>query len=165
MNNSEDEQDGSTVLKQRSEHSKEPSPVHDENSCASDEHDVANSSLDRQDGIHISHEDLSDVSDLDSAVASPAVNDEDNASNKENDGPDEEITDLRQKINEKKKALEGKSNDNKSNKHSPSIVDELNDINKKHKNDEDALDFEAEDGECAEEREEKAEEAKPDGKR
>lgn len=71
------------------------------------------------------------------------------------------ITDLRQKINEKKnqqKAQEEKQNkeneSNRPNKHSPSIVDELNDImDKKH--DEDALDFEAEDGECADEVEEK----------
>lgn len=43
---------------------------------------------------------------------------------------------------------------NKQAKHSPSIVDELNDImDKKH--DEDALDFEAEDGECADEIDEK----------
>lgn len=64
--------------------------------------------------------------------------------------------DLRQKINEKKnqqKALEDKQSD-QNNKQSPSIVDELNDImDKKH--DEDALDFEAEDGECADEKEEK----------
>lgn len=58
------------------------------------------------------------------------------------------LVDLRQKINEKKSQQNG-------NKRSPSIVDELNDImDKKH--DEDALDFEAEDGECAEEKEEKA---------
>lgn len=66
------------------------------------------------------------------------------------------IVDLRQKINEKKnqqKALEDKQHE-QNNKQSPSIVDELNDImDKKH--DEDALDFEAEDGECAEEKEEK----------
>lgn len=64
--------------------------------------------------------------------------------------------DLRQKINEKKsqqKALGDKQAD-QGNKQSPSIVDELNDIlDKKH--DEDALDFEAEDGECADEKEDK----------
>lgn len=69
--------------------------------------------------------------------------------------------DLRQKINEKKnqqKALEDKQNE-QNNKQSPSIVDELNDImDKKH--DEDALDFEAEDGECADEKEEKPTESK-----
>lgn len=69
--------------------------------------------------------------------------------------------DLRQKINEKKnqqKALEVKQNE-QNNKQSPSIVDELNEImDKKH--DEDALDFEAEDGECADEKEEKPAELK-----
>lgn len=78
------------------------------------------------------------------------------------------VMDLRQKINEKKiqqKALEDKNSENKGNKQSPSIVDELNDINKKHKNDEDALDFEAEDGECADEKEDKPIETKNEGKR
>lgn len=54
--------------------------------------------------------------------------------------------------------MDDKQND-QGNKQSPSIVDELNDImDKKH--DEDALDFEAEDGECAEEKEEKQTESK-----
>lgn len=69
--------------------------------------------------------------------------------------------DLRQKINEKKsqqKALGDKQID-QGNKQSPTIVDELNDImDKKH--DEDALDFEAEDGECAEEKDDKPTESK-----
>lgn len=69
--------------------------------------------------------------------------------------------DLRQKINEKKS--QQKSSDDKhtdqGSKQSPSIVDELNDImDKKH--DEDALDFEAEDGECADEKDEKLTETK-----
>lgn len=70
------------------------------------------------------------------------------------------VVDLRQKINEKKQ----KSDGNGTNKQSPSIVDELNDImDKKH--DEDALDFEAEDGECADEREENpAEKKEPEKK-
>lgn len=71
------------------------------------------------------------------------------------DGKAEPITDLRQKINERKQ--ESKQNE-EGNKNSPSIVDELNDImDKKH--DEDALDFEAEDGEC----EEKEPQAPPKG--
>lgn len=54
--------------------------------------------------------------------------------------------------------MNDKQNDQGS-KQSPSIVDELNDImDKKH--DEDALDFEAEDGECAEEKEDKPSESK-----
>lgn len=70
--------------------------------------------------------------------------------------PPAPIVDLRQKINEKKsqqKAADDKQADHR-NKQSPTIVDELNDImDKKH--DEDALDFEAEDGECADEKDEK----------
>lgn len=69
--------------------------------------------------------------------------------------------DLRQKINEKKnlqKAVDDKQGEH-GNKQSPSIVDELNDLlDKKH--DEDALDFEAEDGECADEKDEKPTESK-----
>lgn len=71
------------------------------------------------------------------------------------------MVDLRQKINEKKnlqKTADDKHTDQR-NKQSPSIVDELNDImDKKH--DEDALDFEAEDGECADEKDEKPAETK-----
>lgn len=71
------------------------------------------------------------------------------------------VVDLRQKIIEKKnqqKSSEDKLADHGSKK-SPSIVDELNDImDKKH--DEDALDFEAEDGECADEKDEKPAESK-----
>lgn len=71
------------------------------------------------------------------------------------------VVDLRQKINEKKSQQKG-SDDKTTDQHSkksPSIVDELNDImDKKH--DEDALDFEAEDGECADEKDDKPVETK-----
>lgn len=142
---------------------KESSPPHDTSSrtsIVSDGHDAANSGIDHHDGINISHEDLSDVSDLESAVPSPAPFDKDDDA-KPADAP---ITDLRQKINEKKsqqKAMEDRPAEGRPTKQSPSIVDELNDINKKHKNDEDALDFEAEDGECADEKDDKPPEAKP----
>lgn len=70
------------------------------------------------------------------------------------------MTDLRQKLDERKNQLEKQNKDNDQSrnhqKNSPTIVDELNDImDKKH--DEDELDFEAEDGECHEEKEEKIE--------
>lgn len=151
LDNSDDEhENGSTASGQL----KESSPLHDTDSrasIASDDHDAANSASEHHDGINISHEDLSDVSDLESATASPAPFDKD-AEAKASAAP---VADLRQKINEKKsqqKAIDDKSTDGRSHKQSPSIVDELNDINKKHKNDEDALDFEAEDGECADEK-------------
>lgn len=161
------------------------------NSSVSSIQDAPNSSTEqlRNDGINISHEDLSDVSDLESAVASPINDDKEeddkievknflsklhlknqlNQLNSQDQKNDEAavVMDLRQKINEKKiqqKALEDKNSENKGNKQSPSIVDELNDINKKHKNDEDALDFEAEDGECADEKEDKPIETKNEGK-
>lgn len=113
----------------------------------------------KSDAINISHDDLSDVSDLDSAVASPAISDKINDDENDDEIKTPLITDLRQKLDERKKSLEHKeidSNRTNNNKKSPSIVDEINDImDKKH--DEDALDFEAEDGECNDEKEEKQE--------
>lgn len=156
LNSDDEHENGSTAARVAS------SPIHDTNS--SDVGDAANSSTDRLDGINMSHEDLSDVSDLDSAVPSPANIDNVDGAEKKTDEPTAPVVDLRQRINERKsqqKALDEKANDSKK---SPSIVDELNDIDKRHKNDEDALDFEAEDGECADEKDENPPETKPEGK-
>lgn len=107
----------------------------------------------RNDLINISHDDLSDVSDLDSAVASPAASEKADDEEQEDELKKASVVDLRQKLDERKKTHDQKDAHSKQ---SPSIVDEINDImDKKH--DEDALDFEAEDGECNDEKEDKPE--------
>lgn len=83
----------------------------------------------KKDLINLSHEDLSDVSDLESAPISPEEVDGDQSPV---DGL--KVSDLRQKIEERKQKQNGSG-----------LTEAL-----ERKNDEDALDFEAEEGECRE---------------
>ncbi|XP_037051037.1 serine/arginine repetitive matrix protein 2 isoform X6 [Bradysia coprophila] len=99
----------------------------------------------RMDGPRaISHEDLSDVSDLESPLSQH--DDDEKGDEHENDDDELEkrtITDLRQKLDERKNQL--KAIDDEKINTSPTKME----IAEK-KNDEDALDFEAEEGECNE---------------
>lgn len=99
----------------------------------------------RMDGPRaISHEDLSDVSDLESPLSQH--DDDDKVDEHENDDDEHEkrtITDLRQKLDERKNQL--KAIDDEKINTSPTKLEMA-----EKKNDEDALDFEAEEGECNE---------------
>lgn len=130
----------------------------------------------------MSHEDLSDVSDMESdrnekrevrkgshddydedeeETSVPQANqngesdredddvEQDEVEREKDNEEDAVITDLRQKLDQKKnllKAMENKENNGEGMKSNGTVSEELDDLVKKH--DEDALDFEAEEGEC-----------------
>lgn len=91
-----------------------------------------------KEALNISHEDLSDVSDLESAPSDNEKDDEEE--DDEISAEKTNITDLRMRLDEKKNQL--KSMDDKP--------ENGTEIDSDKKNDEDALDFEAEEGECNE---------------
>ncbi|KAM7350581.1 uncharacterized protein ACRADG_009139 isoform 2-T4 [Cochliomyia hominivorax] len=105
--------------------------------------------------LNITHEDLSDVSDLDSEKRTPSYNiktsledvttaDERNIDEYHDNGKN--ITDLRQKLEKRKYQLNEKSSDEEKAVIQGKVEEALEDLVKP--NDEDALDFEAEEGEC-----------------
>lgn len=114
-----------------------------------EDEDKPDGSLEKsKEGLNISHEDLSDVSDLESAPSDNEKDDQEEEDDDEISADKTKITDLRMRLDEKKNQL--KSMDDKTEKDQTNGTAEhsLNDLDKK--NDEDALDFEAEEGECNE---------------